>query len=174
MIESIIEGFPNYKINSNCKVFSRYKYKTNIVTTEWREVKHVLDTGVGYKLITVVHNGMRKNKHIHRLMALAFIPNPSNKPCVNHIDGNKQNNILSNLEWCTHKENAQHAVKTGLCDNNRKKQEVAILQLKHGKVITEHVSLHEAGRSTSIAWQNISKVVRGLRKSAGGFQWEYK
>ena len=51
---------------------------------------------------------------VHRAVAEAFIPNPQKLPCVNHIDGNKENNIISNLEWVTHKQNSQHAVKTGL------------------------------------------------------------
>lgn len=58
-----------------------------------------------------------KNKiypNIHRLVALAFIPNPNNKPCVNHIDGDKQNNCVSNLEWLDWADNTMHAHKTGL------------------------------------------------------------
>lgn len=58
----------------------------------------------------------KKSKHynIHRLIAIAFIPNPDNKPCINHIDGNKQNNNISNLEWCTIEENNKHALNNGL------------------------------------------------------------
>lgn len=56
----------------------------------------------------------RKNRNIHRVIAETFIPNPNNLPCVNHKDGNKLNNSVDNLEWCTHSENVLHAYETGL------------------------------------------------------------
>lgn len=62
--------------------------------------------------LTVYVDG--KNRLLHRLLAQTFIPNPDNLPCVNHKDGNKLNNELSNLEWCTHSHNNKHAYKTGL------------------------------------------------------------
>ena len=174
-MEKLIEGFPNYMIDSKGNVFSRYKYKTSIVSDTWRPVKHVLDTHVGYFLVTLVHEGYRRNLFIHRLLATHFIPNPLEKPQVNHIDGNKQNNCLNNLEWVTCAENAQHAIRTGLCDARTLAQSVAIIQeTKDGQFVARHTSLHEAGRTTQIAWQNISKVVRGLRPFAGGFSWRYE
>ena len=56
----------------------------------------------------------RKNRNVHRVIAETFIPNPNNLPCVNHKDGNKLNNSVDNLEWCTHSENTIHAYQTGL------------------------------------------------------------
>lgn len=69
--------------------------------------------GRGYKRIVLFKNGKHKHMQIHRLVGIAFIPNPDNKPCINHIDGNKSNNRADNLEWCTPKENIEHAVKNG-------------------------------------------------------------
>ncbi len=68
----------------------------------------------GYKRMHVSHNRCDYKFLVHRLVAEAFIPNPENKPCINHKDGNKLNNHVSNLEWCTHSENNKHAYKEGL------------------------------------------------------------
>lgn len=71
----------------------------------------------GYATVTLSKNGISKIHSIHRLIATAFIPNPDNLPIINHIDGNKTNNDLSNLEWCTQLENMRHAFKTGLINH---------------------------------------------------------
>ena len=70
-------------------------------------------TKAGYKQIQSVLHGSRHTYMVHRLVALAFIPNPENKPEVNHIDGNKANNHYSNLEWVSKQENMDHAKKFG-------------------------------------------------------------
>lgn len=175
-MEQVINGFPNYKINRQGEIFSCYKFKTNLVSDQWRPVKHVLDKGTGYFLVTLVHESKRKNQYIHRLLARHFIPNPENKAHVNHRDGNKQNNALCNLEWATPQENAAHAVRIGLCDARSASCRVAVRQLDRVTkvVIAEFLSLREAETQTNIAWQNIGKVCAGQRKTAGGFCWEYK
>lgn len=176
MKEYVIPDFPEYKINENGEVFSKYKFKTSIVTNDWRPVKQVLDKKVGYYLVTLVNakTKVRKNQFIHRLIAKAFIPNPLNKPHVNHIDGNKQNNCISNLEWNTCKENSQHAVNLGLTTYTHCEKEVSQIDLLTGYVVRDFKSLQEAETITGVARQNISKVVRGLRTKAGNFGWKYK
>ena len=69
-----------------------------------------------YLCTTTMVNGTQKSFYIHRLVAEGFIPNPDNLPEVNHKDGNTKNNNADNLEWCTRKQNVQHAIKTGLID----------------------------------------------------------
>lgn len=69
---------------------------------------------VGYPSVMVSVNNISKRIKAHRIVAIAFIPNPENKPCVNHINGIKTDNRVENLEWCTHSENQIHAFKTGL------------------------------------------------------------
>ena len=70
----------------------------------------------GYPTVHLAYGNNKGNAVVHRLVAQTFIPNPDNKPCVNHKDGNKENNHVSNLEWVTHKENTAHAIATGLFD----------------------------------------------------------
>ena len=67
-----------------------------------------------YYAVTFWMNNKAYCRKVHRLVAQAFIPNPDNLPCINHIDGNKLNNHVSNLEWCTYQANMLHAVRTGL------------------------------------------------------------
>jgi len=81
---------------------------------ESREREMVFDTSSKYARVTIRVDGKSKRFSVHRIVAEAFIDNPDNKPCVNHIDGNKLNNNSDNLEWCTHKENTKHAFDTGL------------------------------------------------------------
>jgi hypothetical protein len=70
--------------------------------------------GRGYCQVVLSKNGKSKRPSVHRLVAHAFIPNPENKPCINHKDGNKTNNKVENLEWCSYSENSTHAYKQGL------------------------------------------------------------
>ena len=73
----------------------------------------------GYYAVTFWMNNKAYCRKVHRLVIEAFTPNPDNLPCINHIDGNKLNNHVSNLEWCTYQANMQHAVRTGLTHPHR-------------------------------------------------------
>ena len=125
-----------------------------------------------------------KLKYIHRLVANAFLPNKNNLEQVNHKDGNKLNNNISNLEWCSRSDNMKHAIKIGLFSqdivNERIKQmnkivRKPILQIKNGKIIAEYESTVLAGKQfTKNADRNISACARGLLPSAYGYQWKYK
>ena len=90
---------------------------TGVVTRNGKIIKTHLCAG--YPSYTESINNKQRNVFVHRKVAETYIPNPNNLPCVNHIDGNKLNNDVSNLEWVTHKENSQHASKMGLNDYQR-------------------------------------------------------
>ena len=136
----------------------------------------------GYMRIRLSKNNQKSTVSIHRAVALAFIPNPENKSCVNHIDGNKSNNHVSNLEWVSYKENIEHADRTGLFDwdeSLRKAVEAArFVERKNKKRIMRsdgviYESIEDAAKSVNVDRSVISRVVNGVRgkKTAAGYGW---
>lgn len=136
-----------------------------------KQVNNSKSPSNNYLIVTLVDSdGKRVNKPIHRIMAETFLPNPESKAHVNHIDGNKLNNNLSNLEWATEKENSQHAVDTGLTTYDHCKKQVHQYTLS-GDYLKSYSSDAEAELHTGVAKQNISKNTLGKRPQAGGYQW---
>lgn len=175
--EKFIEGYPSYKITSDGRVLSRFKGNSKVMSDEWHELKQVYDKSCGYMLVTLCRGrGQgRQNKRVHRLLMEAFVPNPHNYLHINHIDGDKLNNSLDNLEWCSPKYNTQHAINMGLHNPKQQSSNRAVIQMDENfNEIAEFTSLHEVTVKTGIAWQNVYKVCRGVRPRAGGFRWKYK
>lgn len=135
-----------------------------------------------YPSVNITLNNKRKGYVVHRIVAIAFIPNPENKPCVNHIDGNKLNCHVSNLEWVTYKENSEHAKRTGLHkphwgkeSGNKHPAIKAIIQYtKDGVYVAEYESQNEASRITGVGTSPISSVLTNRKRTGGGFIWRFK
>lgn len=96
-----------------------YEISTFGRVSNYRKVMQTWINNSGYECVTLSKKGQRKHYLVHRLVAKAFIPNPDDKPEVNHIDGNKFNNCKDNLEWVTSAENKQHARQSGLAEYNK-------------------------------------------------------
>ncbi len=155
----------------------------NPVTRMTKEKMLVLrPTRYGYIQTNLAHNGVNTMWFVHRLVAIAFIPNPYNFPHVNHIDGDKTNNNVENLEWCTNQENQIHAVRMGLNDHSKyesgkPKKPVVQIDIKTGQIVGRYKSIKEAanavGQKTS---SNIGGVCRGAygRKTIGGYYWKFE
>ena len=158
--------------NSPFFVYSNGKIKDE----SGNELKYYINEQ-GYRRVCVVWDNKRKWLKVSRLVALAFIPNPENKPTVNHKDGNRQNDKKSNLEWNTWSENHKHSFKflgrkpSGGLNIERREE---IEQFKDKKLIATFASLNEASRQTNISLSNICLAANGKRKTAGGFIWKKK
>lgn len=133
---------------------------------------------LGYMSVTLTKDSVQKMHKVHRLVANDFIDNPDSKPQVNHIDGNKRNNAVSNLEWVTPSENAKHAFEIGLKKSQSGKDNKRSIVIErtdnNGIVLDEYCGIREAERITGIPHGNISKCCRGKAQSAGGYKWRIK
>jgi len=154
-----IPNYAKYQISRHGQVYSliRNKYRKPQVSTP------------GYLYYNLSNDdGKIRHEFLHRLIGTVFIPNPENKPCINHKDGNKLNNNLDNLEWVTYKENSEHAVKTGLHHHT------AVNQYdKSGRFIQSFRSIKNASGKTNTSPFCISGCCTGTYKTAGGFVWKY-
>lgn len=125
----------------------------------------------GYCHVTLAIDKKGRRFRVHRLVATAFIPNPDNKPYVNHIDGNRSNNNVENLEWCTPSENTQHAIRTGLRKKTRARP---IIQYSlSGEEMLTFNSATEAARELNLQQSKITACCQRERLSTGDFQWRY-
>lgn len=136
----------------------------------------------GYLRIELGKNGIAIAYSIHRLVATAFIPNPENKTQVNHIDGNKKNNHVENLEWATAKENVRHSLDVlGTKGSNTGKKgflnhlskPVNQIDKKTGEIIKTFGSIKEATREMNGHDTNIRCCISGKYTHAYGYKWEY-
>lgn len=137
----------------------------------------------GYYKVVLYKNGKYKNKLLHRLVAETFIDNPYNKTQVNHRDGNKLNNSVENLEWCSQSENMKHAYKNNLIvsyaagkygANSLKAKKVNMLDKKTRKIIKTFGSLIDAAKYIGVNKScHIVSCCKGRLKTAYGYKWEY-
>ena len=130
-----------------------------------------------YYFITLYKEGKRKLCLIHRLVAEAFIPNPNNYTEVNHKGENKTKNYVWQLEWCTHKENCNYGTRNTRIVDSRTgtfRKRVTLQYDMNNNLVARYCSLSEASRQTGLKVQDIHRVVKGNRKSCGGFIWKYE
>lgn len=155
-------------------------------------------TTKGYYRVKLCDNGVKKRFHLHRLVAIVFVPNPNNYPIVNHKDLNPKNCCADNLEWCDYNYNNSYdnayekrvatRRKNGtysITDETRSKMRKAklgshsaiskkvIQTTKDGEYVASFVSMREASLKTGVCYVSITQVCKGQRTSAGGYKWSY-
>ena len=186
-----ISGCNNYQISNFGKVKSKQRIANNRLRKE--KILKPSNNKKGYIQINIKdNNNCYKTFKIHRLVAEAFIPNPEHKEQVNHIDGNKRNNCVNNLEWCTQDENMAHSYKIGLRDKSKMAENMRqlgrnskgkqghhirnILQIdkETNKVLREWRCILDASKELNISNTSIQNACTKRSKTAGGYKWKYK
>lgn len=172
----LIKNYEKYMVSNTGKV----KSLDYMHTGKEHILKGIVLTN-GYVTVGLYNRGKHRRFLVHRLVAESFIPNPNNYSEVNHIDCNKQNNCTKNLEWVTPKENIMHGIKNGRIKfNNFILKGKEYIQNKCIKVqaidkdgrIYEFHSLSEAAQKLSVHASAIGRVIKGERKSAGGYRFK--
>ena len=156
IIENIINNEKQYFVSS----LGRFKNSSGIIMDNYKVNEN------GYIRVFIYN----KTYALHRLIALAFLENLENKEQVNHIDGNKLNNCVNNLEWVTNQENQIHKFKIGLGNNYTR--QITQYDLEMNK-IQEFNSIIEASKFLNMSPSNIKAVLYNKQKTAGGFIFKY-
>lgn len=140
-----------------------------------RILKEGITTG-GYRLVVLCKNNKSKTFRLHRLVAEAFIPNPENKPQVNHIDENKANNNVNNLEWMTAKENINHGTSLYKRSITQRKTQhskrIIAIDIANGEY-NYYCSISECARQLGLNKSHICQCLKGKVKQTGGYTFEY-
>lgn len=161
-----VKDFPEYYVTDSGDVYSRMAHN------HWRfkKMKTCSDKD-GYKKVTLHKNKKGYRRSVHRLVAEVFIPNPENKPQVNHKNGIKYDNRVENLEWVTQSENTIHSFRVL---KNKTRPKKPVVQMLNGEIIKEFVGMAEAAKETGLKIEHICRCCRGGLDRTGGYQWKYK
>lgn len=139
-----------------------------VVSEKWGKLRLLIPHSItgGYHRIRVCKDGASSGQLVHRMVALAFVPNPENKPEVNHKDGNKLNNRADNLEWCTRGENLSHSYRV---IGNSHPRHKAVKCIERNKIYS---SIRKAAEDNSMDSSSICKALYGKQITSGGYHWE--
>lgn len=163
------------RVKSLSRFISSGKGKYKVEEKIKKPSKRMRKDGTCYMAVVLYKNNKYKNFYIHRLVANAFLENPDKKETVNHINGNKEDNIVENLEWNTYSENNNHAYITGLNDSSHRRNNKSSFKVfqydKNMNLIASYPSIREAERKTGIRSSSISLGIKNNWKY-GGYIWK--
>lgn len=163
-----LKNYKGYWVNDLGEVFSLKKWRKSPENHLRRLIGGI--NSQGYRLVIL---NSKKRAKVHRLIAEAFIPNPENKPQVNHINGIKTDNRVENLEWCTRSENQKHSYAIGL---NKKRIKAVNQYNLDNLLVKSYKSIAQASRETGVAANNICMCCLRInnQSTAGNFIWRYQ
>ena len=174
--KSVVGFEDSYQVSDLGRVRSvdRLVFKTNGRQQFFKgRVLSLTKNACGYPQMILHTNGKPRSVRVHRLIALAFIPNPENKPDVNHKDGVKTNNVLANLEWSTTSENVKHAYDNGLTRIQHRKG----TDSHRAKLTPELIRKAKTMRENGATFVEIGKIVgvdeSSIRHAISGKTWKY-
>ena len=192
MTEEVFKPFPQEGFEDRYEVSNlgriRSKDRDVALGTNYGVVRHFEErilkgvmTPSGYYVVNMYLKTKMHRYLIHRMVAMAFLDNPQQKPYVNHKDGNKTNNYLDNLEWATPSENTLHAWETGLINRYERKRggishnALPVVKIgPEGEIIERYPSCRDAAIANGIRSRSvITTCLKGKTKTAGGYRWAY-
>ena len=160
----IIEGFPRYLAREDGEIIS---IKLNKPLSSWVD-------NVGYKMVVLYNpDGKRCYKRVHRLIGCSLLPNPSNYPQVNHIDGDKTNCSLNNLEWVTNSQNTQHGYRSGMYAFGTSTSYAVKVTNKESKEEREFKSIRECATGLGLNRKTISSILNSGKTNNYAYEFEY-
>lgn len=168
-MKEIWKDIPGYEGHYQVSNLGRVKSNTHSNHKKTKILKNIPRNG--YLSVILCNEKSKKNVFVHRLVAQCFVPNPENKPIVNHIDGNKSNSCADNLEWCTHKENTQHAIINGLMFNGKRYSKVIYQFDQNGIIVNTWDSVKSASENLDISQRGIYNCMLGYIKTYKGYIW---
>lgn len=174
-----IEGYEGvYQISNFGKIKSlerSLRRSNGVIQTRNERLLRQSENMFGYLMVTLHLENSKKTIAVHRLVAKAFVTQKKGCIEVNHIDGNKQNNMADNLEWCTRKQNVDHSFDKGLRRTKGTPYHYrgVIQKDKNGDIIHVYKTIISASRATKVCTASIISAAKGVTRSAGGYLWEY-
>jgi hypothetical protein len=136
-----------------------------------RRLNACVEPSTGYLRVGLRINGVLHNLSVHRLVAQAFLGDPEPGQVINHINEDKTDNCLDNLEWVTQKQNIHHSLRRH--PEYRLNRARPVIQLKDGVRVATYASAREAERLTGIGYSGIGQAARGALRSFHGFEWRF-
>lgn len=173
-----IPGYEFYEASSEGRIRSvRHYVRCGRYNAPLGRGGHILKPTLnhhGYEYVSICCGGKSKKITVHRLVAMAFLPNPDNLPAVNHKDETRTNNRPDNLEWCTNKYNSNYGTLPHRLSVNAQKYNILKCDINTGEVIERFDTCKEAAASVNTKEYNIRFNVWGRTKSHAGFIWKYE